>query len=144
MKTKIGISAGAYAAFTFLLAYYAGYTPLLIAVGFVLIFESNEWLKATVVKATVLTVLFSLISTILWFIPNNLFGLIRDIVAIFSDKPFTYSTLNEIVTVLSDIIGTIEKVLFIILAFMALGMKTIKIGFIDKFVEKHLALGRGQ
>ncbi len=143
MKTKIGISAGAYAAFTFLLAYYAGYTPLLIAVGFVLIFESNEWLKATVLKAVILAVLFSLISTALWFIPNHLFGLIRDIVAIFSDKPFTYYKLTEIVSVIGDIVSILQLVLFIVLAFMALGMKTIKIGFIDKFVEKHLSLGKG-
>jgi len=143
MKTKIGVSAGAYAAFTFFLAYFGGYTPLLIAVGFVLIFENNEWLKATVLKAVVLSVLFSLLTTALRFIPNNMFGLFRDIAAIFNGN-LTYAKLSQVITALTDIVGICELVLFIILMFMALKMKTIKIGFVEKFVEKHLSLGSGQ
>lgn len=142
MKTKIGISAGAYAAMMFLLALYGGYTPLLIGAGFVLIFESNDWLKATVVKAFVLALLFSLCNTILNLIPD-LLGIINSWARVFEGN-INFSKLDQIIDAIWSIISFIKVILFLILALMALKMKTIAIGFVDKFVEKHLSAGQGQ
>ena len=142
MKTKIGISAGAYAAMIFLLALYGGYTPLLIGVGFVLIFESNDWLKATVVKAFVLALCFSLCSTLLDLIPD-LLAIINSWARVFNGG-IDFSKLDQIINAIWSIISFIKTILFLILALMALKMKTIGIGFVDKFVEKHLSAGQGQ
>ena len=142
MKTKIGISAGAYAAMMFLLALFGGYTPLLIGAGFVLIFESNDWLKATVVKAFVLALMFSLCNTILYLIPD-LLGIIDNWAGVFNGD-INFNKLNQIIGALWSIISFVRTILFVILALMALKMKTIGIGFVDKFVEKHLSAGQGQ
>ena len=142
MKTKIGISAGAYAAMMFLLALYGGYTALLIGAGFVLIFESNDWLKATVIKAFVLALIFSIINTLLNLVPD-LLGIINNWARVFNGN-IDFNKLNQIINAIWSIISLIKTVLFIILAFMALKMKTIAIGFIDKFVDKHLSAGQGQ
>ena len=140
MKTKIGISAGAYAAFTFLIALFGGYVPLTLAVGFVLIFEGNDWLRATVVKAMALLLCFSILNIFLNAIPD-LFEIINDAAGIFKGSVPT-GPLDNIIAFLKDIISVLKNVLFLLLALFALSMKTIKIGFIDKFVEKHLTMGQ--
>jgi hypothetical protein len=142
MKTKIGISAGAYAAMMFLLALYGGYTALLIGAGFVLIFESNDWLKATVIKAFVLALIFSIINTLLNLVPD-LLGIINNWARVFNGN-IDFNKLNQIIDAIWSIISFCKTILFLILALMALKMKTIGIGFVDKFVEKHLAAGQGQ
>ena len=139
MKTKLGISAGAFAALTFLMAIYGGYTVILLAIGYVLIAERNEWLRTTVVKAGVIMLFFSIVSTLLYAIPD-LLGWINSFLNIF-DKRFSYSVVTNIVRFLDDTLVIIRRVLFLLLALFALGMKTIKIGFVDKFVAKHLQFG---
>jgi hypothetical protein len=140
MKTKIGLSAGAYAFFTFLLAIFGGYLPLIIAVGYVLVCEGNEWLRATVAKALFLAICFSLLGYILDFLPD-LFGMFNSWAAVFEGN-VPYAKLRQIIAALESMISIFKYIFFIILAFMALGMKTLRIGFIDGFVEKHLTLGR--
>lgn len=139
MKTKLGISAGAFAALTFLMAIYGGYTVILLAIGYVLIAERNDWLRTTVVKAGVIMLFFSIVSTLLYAIPD-LLGWINSFLNIF-DKRFNYSVVTNIVRFLDDTLVIIRRVLFLLLALFALGMKTIKIGFVDKFVAKHLQFG---
>lgn len=140
MKTKIGISAGAYAAFTFLIALFGGYVALTIAVGFVLIFEGNEWLRTTVVKAMVIELLFSVLYLLLNALPD-LFRIINDAATIFNGS-VPYGKLSQGITFLRDGVQIFERVLFLLLALFAFKMKTIRIGFVDKFVEKHLTLGQ--
>ena len=139
MKTKLGISAGAFAALTFLMAIYGGYTVILLAIGYVLIAERNDWLRTTVVKAGVIMLCFSIVSTLLYAIPD-LLGWINSFLNIF-DKRFSYSVVTNIVRFLDDTLVIIRRVLFLLLALFALSMKTIKIGFVDKFVAKHLQFG---
>ena len=141
MKTKIGISAGAYAAFTFLIAIFGGYFPLTIAVGFVLIFEANEWLRATVVKAMALLLCFSLLGIFLSALPD-LFDFINSAIRIFNGEGLNVSKLTQIIAFIRNGLEIFRNVFFLLLALFALKMKTIGIGFIDKFVQKHLSLGR--
>jgi len=142
MKTKFGISAGAYAAFTFLIALFGGYVALTLAVGLVIVFEKNEWLRATVVKAMALTLCFSILNIFLGAVPD-LFRIINETAGIFNGS-VSYGKLTQVVTLLKDLVNIFERVIFLLLALFALKMKTIGIGFIDKFVEKHLSLGDGQ
>ena len=53
-----------------------------------------------------------------------------------------YAKLRQIIGALESMVSIFKYIFFLILAFMALGMKTLRIGFIDGFVEKHLTLGR--
>ena len=140
MKTKIGLSAGAYAFFTWLLALYGGYIPIAIAVGYVLIFETNEWLRVSVVKVLFFMIALSLLTSALYIIPD-LFEMFDDWAGVFNGN-VPYGKLNKVIGALMDMVTIFKTVFFIILALMALKMKTIRIGFIDKFAEKHLSLGQ--
>jgi len=138
MKTKIGISAGAFAALTFLLALYGGIFVTVVAAGYVFIAEKNEWLKTTVAKAVALSLAFSILSTLIWAIPNVI-SCLNEMIGIFSEESrIPTGKLSDIFSFLSTVLGILEKVFFLILALLAVKMKTIKIGIIDNFVAKHL------
>ena len=140
MKTKMGLSAGAYAFFTFIIALFGGLVPLVIAVGYVLIAESNEWLRATAAKALFLVICFTLLDYFLDFFPD-LFVMFNSWARVFEGE-VPHGKLDQIMNALGSMLSLFKHIFFLILAFMALGMKTIRIGFIDGFVEKHLTLGR--
>ncbi|MCR4727986.1 MAG: hypothetical protein K5796_05005 [Lachnospiraceae bacterium] len=138
MKTKIGISAGAFAALTFLLALWGGYTVLILLVGYVFIAEKNEWLKTTVAKALVISLAFVLLDFFLGAIPNVL-NCLNSMIRIFSaESTINYGKFSEIINFISNVVSIVEDVVFLLLALFALKMNTIKIGFVDKFVAKHL------
>ena len=138
MKTKIGISAGAFAALTFLLALWGGYAPLILVVGYVFIAEKNEWLKTTVAKALVLTFCFVLLRFFLGAIPNVL-DCLNSMIRIFSaESVIDYSKFSQVISFIRNVLSIVEDVVFLLLALFALKMNTIKIGFVDKFVTKNL------
>ena len=141
MKTKLGISAGAIAAVSFLIAYFSGYLALIALVGIVLVFDNNEWLKKNVVKALVLLVCFSLINAALYLIPDFL-EIIYDAALIGNVSLGFVSKTRQVFNVINDIVVLCKELLFILLAFTALKMKTIRIGFIDNFIDKAFVQGK--
>ena len=133
-KSKMGLNVGVVGAAAYLLALFGGYIPLLLLAGYVLLFESNGWLKRTALKAVVLTFLFSLASTAIGFIPDVI-EMIHSIVAIFDGK-FTVKYVAELVRALYNILNVAEVVLLVALAVKAMTESTIIIGFVDKIVNK--------
>ena len=137
MKTKFGLSTTVYATGVFFLALFGGYTPLLIAVGYALIAEEDLWLKKTVVKAVMLQVCFSILFLLIGAVPTVL-ELMRDVVTLFNGN-FTYAVVIRLQNIAVDVADIIRDVVFVLAAFLALKGKSLGIGFIDNFVEKHFA-----
>ena len=79
---------------------------------------------------------FSLISTLLGFVPN-IFDLIDKICYIF-DERFTVAILTKIHSVLECILGILKPVLFVILGLKAMGQGTINIPVIDDMTSKNM------
>ncbi len=138
MKTKLGISIGLMGAALYFMGLFGGYIPLLLLAGYVLLFESNEWLRHTAVKAAVLTVIFSIVGVCLGFFndANNIFA---QGVMMGSD----YET-AELVNVFSGIgiiasyvVSIVGKIIFLVLAFKALRMGTANLGLVDEVVARH-------
>ena len=46
-KTKLGVSVGIFGAFLYVAALFGGYIAITLLAGYVLLMESNEWLKTT-------------------------------------------------------------------------------------------------
>jgi len=136
MKTKLGISVAMLAAGTYLIGFFAGYVALLLIAGYVLICESDEWLKKAVVKALVVTVAFSLISAIIGLIPNAI-SLVDSLCSIF-DGHFSILFVSRFINFINVVLSVFEKLLMLAFAFLALDGKTIKLPVIDDFIEKHL------
>ncbi|MBO5178694.1 MAG: hypothetical protein J6K15_11530 [Lachnospiraceae bacterium] len=136
MKTKLGISVAMMAAGTYLLGLFSGYLALVLIAGYVLLCESDEWLKKSVVKALVITVAFSVISAVIGFIPNAI-SIVDDLVSIFGGN-FSILFLSRIVTFINTVLSVFEKLLMLALALLAFDNKTIKLPVIDSFIEKHM------
>jgi hypothetical protein len=69
-KTRLGISVGMLGAAIYLTGLFSGYLAALLLTGYVLLFEENEWLKKSAVKAVALMMLFSFITVLINLIPN--------------------------------------------------------------------------
>jgi len=136
MKTKLGISVTMLAAATYLLGLFSGYLALVLIVGYVLICETDEWLKKSVVKALVISLTFSLISAVIGFIPNAI-SLVDGLVGIFGGN-FSIYFLSALVSFFNTVLSVCEKLLMLGLAVMALTNKTIKLPFIDDLLEKNM------
>ena len=64
-KTKLGISVGLFGALVFAAALFGGYMSSIIILGYVLLFEANEWLKKSAVKAVATLVAFSFVTAVI-------------------------------------------------------------------------------
>lgn len=136
MKTKLGISTAMVAAAAYLIGYFNGNFALLLIVGYVLLCESDEWLKKSVIKALVISLAFSLISAVIGFIPNAI-DIVDDLVYIFGGS-FNISFITNIIRFINTVLGVFEKLLMLCLALMAFSNKTVTIPFVDDFIEKHM------
>ena len=140
MKTKLGIAAGALAAIAYLCGFFSGYLVLALIVGYVFIVEDNDWLKINVLKALVITLCFSVLSALIGFIPN-LFDLITSLFRIWGEGGTisgseAVTSINAVVSFIQTVLNICEKVLMLLLALYATKLETIKIGFIDRIIEK--------
>jgi hypothetical protein len=135
-KTKLGISVGLMGALLYAIGLWGGYFLIIAAVAYVLIREESAWLKQTAVKALALTFVFPLLYLAIGVIPD-LVGLVGDVMNLF-DEALDTEILDEIVTLLRDIVNIAEYVVFVLMGILALGKKTVRLPLIDAAVKKHL------
>ena len=135
-KTKLGISVGLFGALLYAIGLWGGYFLTIAAVAYVLIREESAWLKQTAVKALALTFLFPLIRLAIGVIPD-LMELVDNVMNLFNET-FYVEIVNEIVTLLRNIVNMTEYVIFVLLGIFALGKKTIRLPLVDAAVEKHV------
>lgn len=135
MKTKLGISVGLLGATAYFLGLVGGYVPLVILVGYILLFESDRWLKVSGIKAVAVCIFFSVISVIVSLIPNAI-TLIDNVCRIFEGS-FTLDAVTKIVNLVNTIITIAEKVVLLALAFSALNQKTFGFGVVDNLINTH-------
>lgn len=133
-KSKLGLNVGVVGAAAYLLSLFAGYIPTALLVGFVLLFEENNWLRRTAVKAAVLTFLFSIGYTLIGLLPEVI-GVIGSIVYIFGGS-FHISFISNLCSALSNVLGLVETVLLLALSLKATKQSTIVVGFVDQIVNK--------
>lgn len=136
MKTKLGISVAMVAAAAYLIGFFSGNVALLLIVGYVLLCESDEWLKKSVVKALAIGLVFALVSAVIGFIPNAI-SLVDGLVGIFGGN-FSILFVSRIINFINIVLTVFEKLLMLCLALMALDNKTIKLPLIDDLIEKHM------
>ena len=136
MRTRLGISVGLLSALLYFLCLFGGWTPILLVAGYIFLFESDEWLRSSAIKAIVIFLSFTILFSVIDFIPNGI-SLINDFVNIFNQF-FSITLISKIITLINSMLAIIEKLLFLLLGFMALNQKSFQIGFIDRLVEKSM------
>lgn len=136
MKTKLGISVGLMGAALYLGSYFGGYVVMALMVGYILLCEESQWLKTAAVKAAILLLSFSLLSTVIGLIPS-LLDLVDSLCRIFKGGlyiPF----FDNVSNLFYNILNLAKMVLMIGLAALAL-IKGDKFSDpLDKLVQKFM------
>ncbi len=132
-KTKLGLTIGMLSAVVYFTALFGGLIPLFLLVGYILLFEQNDWLRMVSFKAVALTIAFSVISAVIGLIPSAL-GCISNFLSIF-EVYFNYSPVSSLISVINGIINIVKIIIFLMLAFKAMKLQDIKISLVDKFIE---------
>jgi len=135
-KTRIGITVGLLGAAIYFMGLFGEYVVTVLLVGYVLLFESNEWLKKAAVKAISVMVLFSFLSAIVNLIPSAI-SFIDYIVSIFGGNfyiGFVSNLVNAVVTAL----GILKKLLLLGLGLKALNQGTIAVPVVDGLINKYM------
>lgn len=134
-KTRLGITVGLMGALMYFIALFGGYLAMIIIAGYILLFETNEWLKKSAIKAAVITIGFAVLISVVNLIPDAI-SFVSSIIAVFG-KYFSLTIVDKIISVITTALAIIEKILLLILGFKALRQGTIGIAFIDRFIQKH-------
>ena len=137
-KSKLGIPLNLFAAMLFFLGAAGSILAVLIAAGYVLVFEENELLKRAAVKAIIIfvfmAILMSLISLLITFSSYIINAanayLVYNSISIPSNYILQFVSLG-----VNHIIRIAEIIIYILLGFRAYKVIDIKIGVIDKLLE---------
>ncbi|MBQ1678862.1 MAG: hypothetical protein II062_04955 [Oscillospiraceae bacterium] len=134
--TKLGVPAKLLACLAYLVAFFSGYVGFLLVAGYVLIREQNDWLRFHTLKACLLMLCFSILSTLISLIPN-LFTWINDLIGIFGGY-FRPDFIYDVQSWLTTTLNLLQKLLFLLLAFKAFKGGDLGLGPIDKLVNSLL------
>lgn len=136
-KTKLGISQGMLGAVVYFSAALLGYISLFIIGGYILLVEKTEWLKKCVVKAVVLMLMYSLISTVIGIVPQIFsFGSGDD--SLFGTYYLYLTGAYSIAAVILVVLNLVRIGLFIALGVKALNEKTIRIPVVDRVIDAYM------
>ncbi len=142
LKTKLGVSIALVGAAMYFLGAYS-FIPAVLLAGYVLIAEQNEWLKRQAAKMIGVVLLFGILSiAVSWL--DDVVGVLNIIIHWF-DKGASYLSIPANLTSLCQYIISLSKEIFlIVMGFMALGMKNVKLGAIDKLLDKFMSNNQQQ
>lgn len=136
-KTKLGISVGLLGAIVCFAALFSGYLAVFLLMGYILLFEENDWLKKTAVKAVMIMIAFSALGALIGFIPDAI-GLIDSVVGLVGGH-FSIGFVSGLVSLVNEALDILEKIIFLLLGFKAFSQGTVVVGPIDSIVDKHFS-----
>ena len=112
-------------------------TIIMVVGGYILFVEKTEWLKKCVMKAVVLMLLYSLITTVIGLIPQ-LLSLSGGEEPLFGSYYLYLAGAYQIVSVVLVVLNFVRIGFFIVLGIKALSEKTINIPLIDNFINTYM------
>lgn len=133
-KAKIGVSVGLLAAIMFFVGTINILGAIVIA-GYVLVKEENQWLKKAAVKMLIVVATFGVLLSCRSLV-DDVVNVINIIV-----NWFTYKNIKlplGIDNIYSYVCYFCQDALLLLLGFKALSMGTVKLGFFDKIINKHI------
>lgn len=135
-RTKLGISVAMLAAATYFVCLFGGYVISIIMIGYILIFEDDSWLKWSAVRAGTLMIVFSVVSAIVYFVPNvfTVLSKFLDIIGTYQQ----FQVITNFTSLFDSIITIIEKYFFLVLGIKAIKHTTITIPVVDDLIDKYM------
>lgn len=131
-KTKLGLSSGIVGAAAYLLFLFGGYVPGLLLAGYILLCETDEFLKGTAVTAALTALVISLVHTVIGLLPDivNIFESLLAIFTVYVHIEFV----NSIANFLYNVLSLLKTVAFVALAAMSLLNKPVQLPFVKKLL----------
>ena len=110
-----------------------------ILVGYVLLVEDSAWLKKFCLKVLLLMLVFSVVNTVLYLLPD-LVDLLFSFLRIFGvyNRPSFFNFIDNVFSFLSQIISLVKMLIFLLLGAATLIGKDVKVPVLDAFVEKRV------
>ena len=133
-KTKLGITVGVLGAVLYFLGLFSGYLATILVAGYVLLCESDEWLKKTAVKSVAVLLVFSFASAVITLIPNAI-NFIDSVFSVFGGDFHIYFVTN-VINVITTALGILQKLLLLGLGLMAFKQQDLKLPVIDDTIDK--------
>lgn len=133
-KSTLGIPLGVLAAIMYIACAYSGLTATLLIAGYVLLKERDEWLKTQAVKVVLLVLVFAALSMTIGIIPDTI-SLISNLLGLFGGS-FAIPFISNIISFLILVLSYVKTIIFLLLAYKSLSLKTVKLPFIDNIIEK--------
>lgn len=136
LKTKLGVSIALVGAAMYFLGAIS-FIPAVLLAGYVLIAEENEWVKRQAARMIGVVVLFGLLGIAVGWI-DDVFGILNIIVRWFNKEVYLSVPAN-LTYLVQYIISIVKEVLLLVMGFMALGMKNLKLAPIEKLLDKFMS-----
>lgn len=133
-NSKLGLPAGIAAAIMYLCALFGGYVPALLAAGFILLCEEENFIRRAAVKSLVVLIACSLLNVLIYLIPNVV-DIFRSMLNIFTVS-FSTSFLDNSSSMLSQSLTLIKTVVLVLLAVLAFFGKSIDLKPLNKWADK--------
>lgn len=135
-KSKLGVSIGLLGAAVCFLGLFGSYIPVVIAVGYILLFEENEWLKKNSVKVLAVMIVLSAISTTIGLIPDAI-SVISSLLNIFNGS-FSIPLITSIISFITTVLSFLRTIILLGMGFKALNQGTLTLPVVDNLVNKHM------
>ncbi len=136
-KAKAGMAVGLLAAGMAFLGMFS-VVALVIVAAYVFLKEEDTWLRKAAVRAVGVVVLFAIVTGLLGVF-FDVFRVINNSIGLFKNPLSALYTVTDVETILLYIINGIETIVLFILGIFSLSMKSIRIPFVDKMIDKHMA-----
>lgn len=130
-KTRIGISASLLGAVVWFSGMLGGITAILLAAGYILLMEEDQWPRKTALRALVVTFGCSVAVAAVSLLPQ-LGGALQ----LFSY--YGFESFVEVTACLATALTVAEKVILLVMGIMALLHKTPSVAFVEKFIDKSI------
>ena len=134
-KTRLGITIKLFGGALYFIAL-MGITPLVMAAGYVLIMEDNQWLKKVAVKAVAVVLFFAVLSNLVSLLTDST-SFINNLVLLFNET-VNLSTVNRIAALLQTTISFLRTVCLLLLGFRALKMRDAGMVSVDKTIAQNM------
>lgn len=135
LKTKLGISIALVGAAMYFLGALS-FIPAVLLAGYVLIAEQNDWLRRQAAKMIGVVLVFGLLSIAVGWI-DDVVSILNIIVRWF-DRDVYLSVPANLTSLCQHIISLVKEIFLLMMGFMALSMKNVKLGVVDKQLDKFM------
>lgn len=132
-KTKLGLSVRVAGALTYLLFLFGGYTPGLLAAGYILLCEDDAGLKKNAVTAVLTAIALSTLNMLVGLVPDVI-DVFRTLASIFGGY-INSGVIGGIASFLYAVLSLAKTVVFVGLAAMSLLGKPVKVAAVDKLLD---------